>query len=75
MDTFWLSNTAAVMAPIADKLSDIYGKKNVQIIIMAMFMGSIAAAAGFSTNISVLIASRIIRDIILSYERIIFISD
>jgi MFS family permease len=52
--------TAAVMAPIAGKLSDIYGKKKVLLIIMAIFIVSIAAA-GFSMNISFLIASRIIQ--------------
>lgn len=41
--------TAAVMAPIAGKLSDIYGKKKVLLIIMAIFIVSIAAA-GFSIN-------------------------
>jgi MFS family permease len=39
--------TAAVMTPIAGKLSDIYGKKKVLLIIMAIFIVSIAAA-GFS---------------------------
>ena len=52
--------TAAVMAPIAGKLSDFYGKKKVLPIIMAIFIVSIAAA-GFSINISFLIASRIIK--------------
>jgi MFS family permease len=57
--------TAAVMAPIAGKLSDIYGKKKVLLIIMAIFIVSIAAA-GFSINISFLIASRIIQGVGLS---------
>jgi MFS family permease len=48
------------MAPIAGKLSDIYGKKKILLIIMAIFIVSIAAA-GFSINISFLIASRIIQ--------------
>lgn len=52
--------TAAVMAPIAGKLSDMYGKKKVLLIIMTIFIISIAAA-GFSMNISFLIASRIIQ--------------
>lgn len=57
--------TAAVMAPIAGKLSDTYGKKKVLLIIMSIFVVSIAAA-GFSMNISFLIASRIIQGISLS---------
>ena len=48
------------MAPIAGKLSDIYGKKKILLIIMAIFIVSIATA-GFSINISFLIASRIIQ--------------
>ena len=57
--------TAAVMAPIAGKLSDIYGKKKILLIIMVIFIVSIAAA-GFSINISFLIASRIIQGVGLS---------
>ena len=57
--------TAAVMAPIAGKLSDIYGKKKILLIIMTIFIVSIAAA-GFSINISFLIASRIIQGVGLS---------
>ena len=57
--------TAAVMAPIAGKLSDTYGKKKVLLIIMAIFIVSIAVA-GFSINISFLIASRIIQGVGLS---------
>jgi MFS family permease len=57
--------TAAVMAPIAGKLSDTYGKKKVLLIIMTIFVVSITAA-GFSINISFLIASRIIQGVGLS---------
>ena len=57
--------TAAVMAPIAGKLSDTYGKKKVLLIIMAIFIVSIAVA-GFSINVSFLIASRIIQGVGLS---------
>ena len=52
--------TAAVMAPIAGKLSDMYGKKKVLFIIMTIFIISIAAV-GFSINISFLILSRVIQ--------------
>ena len=34
--------TAAVMCPIAGKLSDIFGKKNVFLAIMAIFAGSVS---------------------------------
>ena len=53
------------MAPIAGKLSDTYGKKKVLLIIMTIFIVSIAFA-GFSINISFLIASRIIQGVGLS---------
>ncbi|MDQ6724100.1 MAG: MFS transporter, partial [Thermoproteota archaeon] len=52
--------TAAVMAPIAGKLSDEYGKKKVLIIIMSIFIISIVAA-GFSTSATFLIASRFVQ--------------
>ncbi|MEJ7641890.1 MAG: MFS transporter [Candidatus Nitrosocosmicus sp.] len=57
--------TAAVMAPIAGKLSDTYGKKKILLIIMSIFIISISAA-GFSMNASFLIACRIIQGIGLS---------
>jgi MFS family permease len=53
------------MAPIAGKLSNTYGKKKVLLIIMTIFVVSITAA-GFSINISFLIASRIIQGVGLS---------
>lgn len=68
-DSSWILSgyliTAAVMAPIAGKLSDTYGKKKVLLIIMTIFIVSIAFA-GFSINISFLIASRIIQGVGLS---------
>ena len=57
--------TAAVMAPIAGKLSDVYGKKKILSIIMSIFIISILSA-GFSTNASFLIASRFFQGIGLS---------
>ena len=57
--------TAAVMAPIAGKLSDTYGKKKILIIIMSIFTVSIIIA-GFSYNASSLIASRFVQGIGLS---------
>ncbi len=53
------------MAPIAGKLSDIYGKKKILVIIMSIFVASIALA-GFSFNASSLIVLRIIQGVGLS---------
>ena len=57
--------TAAVMAPLVGKLSDIYGKKKVLSVIMIIFVVSIAIA-GFSINIETLIGVRIVQGIGLS---------
>ena len=50
------------MAPIAGKLADMYGKKKVLLIIMTVFIISIAAA-GFSINISFFLLFRVIQGI------------
>ncbi len=50
----------AVMTPIAGKLSDIYGKKKILLIIMAIYIAGIAIA-GFSSNIYMLFAARAIQ--------------
>jgi len=47
----------AVMTPIAGKLSDIYGKKKILLIIMAIYIAGIAIA-GFSSSIYMLFAAR-----------------
>jgi MFS family permease len=52
----------AVMTPIAGKLSDIYGKKKVLLIILAVYIVGIAIA-GFSTNIYMLFVARAIQGI------------
>jgi MFS family permease len=52
----------AVMMPIAGKLSDIYGKKKILLIIMAIYIAGITIA-GFSTSIYVLFAARAIQGI------------
>jgi MFS family permease len=57
--------TAAVMAPLVGKLSDIYGKKKVLSVIMTIFVASIAIA-GFSENIETLIGVRMVQGIGLS---------
>jgi MFS family permease len=53
---------AAVMTPIAGKMSDLYGKKKVLLILLTMYAAGIAAG-GFADNISFLLASRIIQGV------------
>jgi MFS family permease len=53
---------AAVMTPIAGKMSDLYGKKKVLLILLTMYAAGIAAG-GFANNISFLLASRIIQGV------------
>jgi MFS family permease len=53
---------AAVMTPIAGKMSDIYGKKRVLLILLSIYVAGITAG-GFSDNISFLLASRIIQGV------------
>lgn len=52
----------AVMTPIAGKLSDIYGKKKILLIILAIYIAGISIA-GFSSNIYFLFAARAIQGI------------
>ena len=49
--------TAAVMTPVAGKLSDIYGKKKILLIIMIFYTVGVSIA-GFSTNIDFLLIAR-----------------
>jgi MFS family permease len=53
---------AAVMTPIAGKMSDLYGKKKILLILLMMYVAGIAAG-GFADNISFLLASRIIQGV------------
>jgi MFS family permease len=53
---------AAVMTPIAGKMSDLYGKKKVLLVLLTMYAAGIAAG-GFADNISFLLASRIIQGV------------
>src|ERR671919_9434 len=53
---------AAVMTPIAGKMSDIYGKKKVLLVLLTIYAAGIAAG-GFADNISFLLASRIIQGV------------
>jgi MFS family permease len=49
--------TGAVMTPVAGKLSDIYGKKKVLLIIMIFYTVGVSVA-GFSTNIDFMLIAR-----------------
>jgi MFS family permease len=53
---------AAVMTPIAGKMSDLYGKKKVLLVLLTMYVVGIAAG-GFADNISFLLVSRIIQGV------------
>jgi MFS family permease len=53
---------AAVMTPITGKMSDLYGKKKVLLVLLTMYAAGIAAG-GFADNISFLLASRIIQGV------------
>lgn len=53
---------AAVMTPIAGKLSDIYGSKRVLLVLLALYVAGVIAG-GFSTNIGFLLATRAIQGV------------
>ena len=59
--SFWILTTylitAAVMTPIAGKLSDIYGKKKILLTIMIFYTVGVSVA-GFSTNIDFMLIAR-----------------
>ena len=63
--------SGAVMTPISGKLSDIYGRKKMVIIIMMIYILGISVG-GLSTNITFLIISRIIQGIGISMFPIAF---
>jgi len=63
--------TAAVMTPIAGKLSDIYGKKKVLLTIMLIYAIGVSMA-GFSTNIYFLLITRAIQGFGMSVFPIAF---
>jgi MFS family permease len=52
----------AIMMPIGGKLSDIYGRKKMVLIIMVIYIIGISLG-GFSSNIAFLIVSRVIQGI------------
>jgi MFS family permease len=51
---------AAVMTPVAGRLSDLYGKKKVLLILLAIYIAGLTAG-GFADNISFLLATRLIQ--------------
>jgi MFS family permease len=61
----------AVMTPIAGKLSDIYGRKKMVLIIMIIYIIGISVG-GFSTNIYLLLVARLIQGIGISMFPIAF---
>ena len=63
--------SGAVMTPIAGKLSDIYGKKKVLLIIMAIYTIGVSAA-GFANNIYIMLIARAIQGIGMSMFPIAF---
>jgi MFS family permease len=63
--------SGAVMTPIAGKLSDIYGKKKILLIIMVIYAVGVSTA-GFATNIYFMIFARAIQGIGMSMFPIAF---
>src|SRR3989475_10342769 len=55
----------AVMTPIAGKLSDIYGRKKILLVIMGVYCSGILAA-GFANSIEFMLATRIAQGIVVS---------
>jgi MFS family permease len=53
---------AAVMTPIAGKMSDIYGKKKVLITLLVLYVAGVTAG-GFANSISFLLVTRIIQGV------------
>ncbi|HYX57083.1 MAG TPA: MFS transporter [Nitrososphaeraceae archaeon] len=63
--------SGAVMTPIAGKLSDIYGRKKILLIIMVIYAVGVSTA-GFASNIYFMIFARIIQGIGMSMFPIAF---
>jgi MFS family permease len=53
---------AAVMTPVAGRLSDLYGKKKILLILLTIYIAGLAAG-GFADNISFLLATRLIQGV------------
>src|ERR687884_7098 len=63
--------SGAVMTPIAGKLSDIYGRKKILLIIMVIYAVGVCLA-GFSSNISFMLLARAIQGMGMSMFPIAF---
>lgn len=63
--------SGAVMTPIAGKLSDIYGKKKMLLLVMAIYAAGVISAS-FATNIEFMIAARIAQGVGMSMFPIAF---
>src|SRR3954465_13315546 len=63
--------SGAVMTPIAGKLSDIYGRKKLVLIILIIYIIGISIGA-LSNNISVLLVARVIQGVGISMFPIAF---
>ena len=61
----------AVMTPIAGKLSDIYGKKKILLIVMAVYTAGILSGR-FATNIEFMIAARVAQGVGMSMFPVAF---
>ncbi len=53
---------AAVMTPVAGRLSDLYGKKKILLVLLTIYITGLTAG-GFADNISFLLATRIIQGV------------
>src|SRR6185503_14398918 len=53
---------AAVMTPVAGRLSDLYGKKKVLLVLLSIYVTGITAG-GFADNITFLLATRLIQGV------------
>ena len=62
---------AAVMTPISGRLSDIYGKKKILLILLVIYNATIIAG-GFTNSISTLLVSRIIQGVGLAAVPVAF---
>ena len=67
----WYLIAGAIMTPIAGKLSDIYGRKKVLLILMVIYTVGLSFG-GLSTNFTILILARIIQGIGISMFSISF---
>src|SRR5918995_3272743 len=53
---------AAVMTPVAGRLSDLYGKKKILLVLLSVYIIGLVAG-GFADNISVLLVTRIVQGV------------